>query len=202
MIGGALLKCENMEEFNKLVLAARNNFEKFELALKEKNAQVYDFSNLHKMNKGIFNTLMKYPEKDDIHSVMYHWLRLVKNFMPSEILSGDILQTLWNFRKFSFKPGNIPFRDEIIKAFISDFEIILMNQSPKIAKTLDWLNYLKTDPYQGYELEIKTIIFNWLSLREGPPFMKIEDKPFLKTITEITDALNISNRSRRSKVRS
>ncbi len=197
-----LLKCENMEEFNKLALAARNNFEKFELALKEKNIKIYDFSNLHKGNKTIFKTLIQHPEKEDIHSVMYHWLHIVKNFMPSEILSGDILQTLWNFRKFSFKPGNIPFRDEIIKAFISNFEIILMKENPDISKTKEWLNYLKTDPYQGYELEIKTIIFNWLRLREAPTFVELGDKVFLKTITEMTDALNISNRSRRSKVRS
>ena len=111
--------------------------------------------------------------------------------MPSEILSNDILDTLWSFRKFSFKPGNIPFRDEIIKAFISNFEIILMKENPDISKTKEWLNYLKKDPYRGYILEIKIILFNWLNFKEGPPFMKIEDKTFLKTITELTNNLEI-----------
>ncbi|MCK5357159.1 MAG: DUF3536 domain-containing protein [Elusimicrobiales bacterium] len=187
----ALLECKNMEKFNKFAADAKNDFKKFETALKEKNVKIYDFSNLHKSNKTIFKTLIQYPEKEDIHSVMYHWLHIVKNFMPSEILSNDILDTLWSFRKFSFKPGNIPFRDEIIKAFISNFEIILMKENPDISKTKEWLNYLKKDPYRGYILEIKIILFNWLNFKEGPPFMKIEDKTFLKTITELTNNLEI-----------
>ena len=66
-----------------------------------------------------------------------------------------------------------------------------MKQDPEISKVKDWLNYLKTDPYQGYMLEIKIILFNWLSLKEGPAFMKSEDKTFLKTITDITHILEI-----------
>ncbi len=187
----SLLKCENMEEFNELCNSAKNNFKKFENDLKEKNAKLYDFSNLHENNKVIFKTLMQQPEEENAHSTMYHWLHIVKNFIPSEILSNDILKTLWNLKKFSFKAGHIPFRDEIIKAFISNFEIVLMKQDPEISKVKDWLNYLKTDPYQGYMLEIKIILFNWLSLKEGPAFMKSEDKTFLKTITDITHILEI-----------
>ncbi|MBU2530821.1 MAG: DUF3536 domain-containing protein, partial [Elusimicrobia bacterium] len=187
----SLLECKNMEEFSKFIEKAKADSKQFEIDLKEKNVKIYDFSNLHKSNKSIFNTLMKQPEKDDAHSVMYHWLHLIKNSMPSEILSGDILTTLWNFRKFSVKPGNIPFRDELVKSFISNFEIILMQQNPEITKTKEWLDYLKADPYQGYLLEIKIIISNWLTQREGMPLMKIENKEFFKTITEITTILDI-----------
>ncbi|MCG2724785.1 MAG: DUF3536 domain-containing protein [Elusimicrobia bacterium] len=195
----ALLKCENMEEFNKFALAAKKNLKEFELMLKDKGAKIYDFSNLHKSKKTIFNALMKHPEQEDIHSVMYHWLRLVKNFISSEILSGDILQTLWNFKKFSFKPGNIPFRDEIIKAFISNYETILMKQSPDIVKTREWLDYLKTDPYHGYILKIKVITFNWLQLnyeKLRSNLFEIEDTVFIKNMTEITTMLDIADRNK------
>ncbi|MEA3307306.1 MAG: hypothetical protein U9Q34_05940, partial [Elusimicrobiota bacterium] len=148
----------------------------------------------HTSNKTIFTALMTPPEKEDAHSVMYHWLHIIKNFMPSKILAGEILETLWNFRKFSFKPADIPFRDEIIKAFISNFKFGLMKEDPEILKVKDWLNYLKTDPYHGYMLEIKIIIFN--NLHEGSLLKKVENKPFLKTITKLAHDLEIMHRNK------
>jgi len=178
-----VIRCESFEVYDKIKSAT--GIEQFmEIAGKDK-IEVFDFSSFPAEKQQIFFILQNRFPKDEPQYLISKYLHLVKNITTGEILSAEMPDILSEMQS-KIKPRDLPYKEDVINAFISQFEFLLETTDPKIGKTVPWLNYLlKEKSCDGYILAIKYMFSRWQNEHKNSPIRE----NFIKELRKITEIL-------------
>lgn len=175
------------EKFRRFAETAERDFESFRKGFKAGEIFVFSLSSFPEEYRRIHHLLSREHPENEPARALSKWLHHLKHFSAELILTGGLLENLKECRLKRINSSEILFRDEILKAVVSQFRFMLENLDPGISKLRGWLEYLQSDPLQGYFLETQSVLKKWEETYSPDNL----EPGFRRSLAEISSSLRV-----------